>query len=206
VHGCSRRRLRALTDVALVITPPRIRPWRLSDRKEVAHYNVFGVVSEQLSDSEGVFKKTIYTLACGSWCNVVAITNDDELVLVWQWRFGSREMSLEIPGGVVDTGEEPIVAARRELLEETGYACTSIEPLITTYANPPLHGNRLHSFLAKGAHKVAEPSFDHAEECEVALIPAKYTEALLDEGHVQHALCHPALGAYARRFIRGACR
>jgi len=185
--------------MTLLLKRPSLRPWKLDEREEVATYSVFGVVGERLYDADGVFKKRIYTLACGSWCNVVAVTNADELVLVWQWRFGSREMSLEVPGGVVDEGEEPIAGARRELLEETGYACESIEPLITTYANPPLQGNKLFAFLAKGATKVAEPKFDHAEECEVALVPARYAAALLDEGHVTHALCHPALGAYARR-------
>jgi len=166
--------------MTLLLKRPSLRPWKLDEREEVATYSVFGVVGERLYDADGVFKKRIYTLACGSWCNVVAVTNADELVLVWQWRFGSREMSLEVPGGVVDEGE-------------------SIEPLITTYANPPLQGNKLFAFLAKGATKVAEPKFDHAEECEVALVPARYAAALLDEGHVTHALCHPALGAYARR-------
>lgn len=188
--------------MVLEIKQPTLRPWRLEDRQEVARFNVFGVVGAQLYDADGEPKKRIYTLSCRPWCNVVAVTETDELVLVWQWRFGSREMSLEIPGGVVDEGEEPIAAARRELLEETGYACESISPLITTFANPPLQANELFSFLATGARKVAEPKFDHAEECEVALVPAEHAGALLDEGHVTHALCHAGLGAYARRRSR----
>ncbi len=182
-----------------VVPGPTLLPWRLQNRKLVAFYNVFGVLEHALFDASGAFRKNVFTLDCRDWCNVVAVTPDRQLVLVWQWRFGSESMSLEIPGGVVDEGEAPIDAARRELLEETGYACDSLEPLISMFANPPMHGNRLHTFLARGAVRVREPSFDLAEECEVARVPVEHTAALLDGGHVQHALCHAGLGAFARR-------
>ena len=183
----------------LIVPPPRLAPWRLADRKKVAFYNVFGVLEHALFDAAGSYQKQVYTLDCAPWCNVIAVTPDRRLVLVWQWRFGSEQMSLEVPGGVVDAGEEPIEAARRELLEETGYACDSIEPFFEVFANPPMHGNRLPTFLARGAVPARAPRFDEAEECEVALVSIDDVARLLDEGHVQHALCHPGLSAFARR-------
>jgi 8-oxo-dGTP pyrophosphatase MutT (NUDIX family) len=129
----------------------------------------------------------------------VAVTPDDRVVLVWQYRFGTDALSLEIPGGVIDAGESPAEAARRELIEETGYEAERFEPLLTLEANPALQANRCFTFLARGARPTGQTGFDAQEELETALVPAARVADLLDGGQVTHSLVHSALEAYWRK-------
>jgi ADP-ribose pyrophosphatase len=85
------------------------------------------------------------------WVNVVALTPGDRLVLVRQFRFGSNELSLEIPGGVIEAGEDPVAAGMRELSEETGYGGGAARLLGSVHPNPAIQDNTCHFVLVDGA-------------------------------------------------------
>jgi ADP-ribose pyrophosphatase len=136
------------------------------------------------------------TFECPDWCNVVAVTPASELVLVWQHRFGTDALSLELPGGVMDPDESPEAAAKRELREETGYEVADIRPLLDLHPNPALQGNVIHSFVATGARLAGATHFDANEECEVVRVPLAHARELITEGHMTHALCVVALQAF----------
>ena len=108
--------------------------------------------------------------------------------MVKQFRHGSRTVTLEIPGGMVDPGEDPATAAARELLEETGYRAAEVVPLGSVNPNPALFGNRVHTFLAPGCERVAEIQNEGAEETHVALVPRDGLRARVLAGEVDHAL------------------
>jgi ADP-ribose pyrophosphatase len=183
----------------LVLPGPRLRPWRTHHAERIGSYRIFDVERVALEDAEGRARGDAFTLRFPDWCNVVAITPDDAIVLVWQFRFGTGALSLEIPGGVIDPGERPEEAAQRELREETGYEADSFEPLLTLDANPALQANRCHTLLARGARPTGQTGFDSQEELETVLAPAGRVADLLDGGQITHSLAHSALEAYWRR-------
>jgi ADP-ribose pyrophosphatase YjhB (NUDIX family) len=183
----------------LVLPPPRLDPWRRKGTRVVGRFRIFDVCSVELEDGTGAARGQAYVLTGSDWCNVVAVTPDDDVVLVWQYRFGTGALSLEIPGGVVEAGEPAAVAAQRELREETGYEAESFEPLLVVEPNPAIQSNRCTTFVARGARRTGSPAFDAQEELETALVPVARIADLLDGGQVTHALVHSALEAFWRK-------
>ncbi|HEX3349720.1 MAG TPA: NUDIX hydrolase [Acetobacteraceae bacterium] len=105
-----------------------------------------------------------YVLEYPPWAHVVALTEDDEVVLVRQYRHAVGATLLELPGGMVDPGETPIDAARRELMEEAGYAAETLVPVAALFTNPATHTNCLHTFAARGARRVGTPRLEAGED------------------------------------------
>jgi len=124
----------------------------------------------------------------GSWANVFAITKSDEVVMIRQYRHGVREVLLEIPGGSVDEGENPMEGIKRELLEETGYTAPEFVQIGKLYPNPAIQGNSMYYFLALNAEKVGEQSLDWGEEIEVHLVPLDELIEMARRGELRHAL------------------
>lgn len=166
--------------------------WKRVGRETLHDTRIFRLYKDQF-EHHGRPVHPYYVLDAPTWVNVVATTAANEVVLVRQYRHGADDVSLEIPGGVVDRGEDPVVAAARELLEETGYA-GPMEPLLSVTSNPAILTNRTHSFLVAEACRVAEPRPDPDEELEVVLVPAAEIPRLLGAGEIHHALSVAALG------------
>lgn len=191
----------------LIVPPPTLRPWTRVRDERVGSFRVFDVHRIELHDASGRDRGHAFTVRCNDWCNVVAVTPEDEIVLVWQYRFGSEALSLEIPGGVIDTGEAPEHAALRELREETGYEAARLEPLLVVEPNPAIQNNRCHTFLARGVRPTSATRFDSMEELETVLFPASRLEELIDSGQITHALVQGPLEVYLRKHrARGAGR
>jgi len=129
-----------------------------------------------------------YVLEYPDWANAVALTEDNKIILVRQYRHAAEIISLEIPGGVIEKGENPEVGMRRELLEETGYAFDKVELLATICANPSTANNYTHCFLATGGKKVQEQSLDEHEEIIIEEYTIAEIKQLLADNKIAQAL------------------
>lgn len=145
--------------------------------------------------SEQVFRRIV--LESVDWVNVVALTDAGACVMVRQFRFGVGYPTLEIPGGMVDPGESPLTAARRELAEETGYAGGDWRYLGAVEPNPAVHDNLCHHYLASGVTRAGPPAPTAGEAIAVSLASPDELAAAARAGEIRHAL---ALSALSRVF------
>ena len=162
--------------------------WRVLRSETVADCRVFRVRRDVSLSPHGGTEHDFYVLEAGDWINIIPLTAAGEVVMIEQYRHGSRDVTLEIPGGMVDAGESPLEAAAREMLEETGYASGNIVPLGRVRPNPAIHDNWLHTFLARDARFERPPAFDSTEHCAVRLVPLADVPRLVASGAITHAL------------------
>jgi len=137
---------------------------------------------------DGRIVNDYYVLEYPNWVNAVAITEDNKVLMVRQYRHAADIVSLEIPGGVIDGDELPEAAMKRELLEETGYLFEDIELLTTVYANPATANNQTYCYLAKGGKKIQGQNLDEHEELIVEEYSIAEVKQLLADNKISQAL------------------
>jgi 8-oxo-dGTP pyrophosphatase MutT (NUDIX family) len=137
-----------------------------------------------------------YILEYPDWATAFALTKDNKVVMVRQYRHGLGVISTEVPGGVIDNNEKPEDAVARELLEETGYEFDSIEEIGKVSPNPATSTNYMHMFLATGGRKVAEQNLDATEDVEVLIYTIEELKQLLRENKMVQSL-HVTTAFYA---------
>ncbi len=143
-------------------------PWTTTHSEILVEDRWIRLRADRLRTQSGAEIAPWYVLDYPDWCAVVALTEDHRLVLVRQWRHGAQSWSLELPGGVIDREDaDPVAAAQRELLEETGHGGGTWRYLYASHANPAIQTNRLHIILATGIRPVAPATPEPAELIQV---------------------------------------
>jgi ADP-ribose pyrophosphatase len=172
-------------------------PWPRRGKERVTETRIFSVDRHRLVHPRHGTEHDFFILDAPDWCNIVPLTRDGQVVMVRQRRHGIDEETLELPGGVIDPEDRsPLEGARRELLEETGYRATSVEPLGSIAPNPAMQTNRCWSFLARDVERVADLALDGGEDIDVVLVPYAEIPARIARGEIAHALVVVAF-AYA---------
>ena len=181
------------------------RPWRRVAGKEVADFRIFRMASEVYARPDGAGEYDFYVILSDDWVNVVPVTDEGKVVLIRQWRAGSDEVAIEVPGGMIDAGEDPAAAAARELAEETGYGCREVLRTGKLRPNPAIQRNFLHTFVAVGARRDGPPHLEEREDIDCFEATWDEVDALIRDGRIDHALVLCALNS-ARRVLAEAGR
>jgi|SRR5699024_1351569 len=175
-----------------------VNSWTVSRENKEYHTPIFNLFKRNLklqSEQESL-SGDFYVLEVPEWINVLPLTSDNHIVLVEQYRFGIEEPTLEIPGGMVDAGEDPKEAAQRELLEETGYGTNQWESLGKVSANPAIMDNFAHIYLARDCSYKKEPNLDTHERIKVHKIPIDIFLSYVNDGTIDHSIVVAAAGKY----------
>jgi ADP-ribose pyrophosphatase len=170
--------------------PPR---WRRLRSEPHATTRVFDVIRAIYQHPAREKEQGFFVINAPDWVNVVALTPERHLVLVRQFRYGTDDFSLEVPGGVIDPGEDPVAAGLRELREESGYIGTAARLLGSVHPNPAIQSNRCHLVLVENARREAELDWDPDEEFEILTRPVDEVYALARGGGITHSLVLNAL-------------
>jgi 8-oxo-dGTP pyrophosphatase MutT (NUDIX family) len=176
--------------------------WRILSSRPVIRDRWIDLRADRCVTPNGVEISPYYVLTYPDWVNVVALTPERDLVLVRQYRHAVAATVLELPGGVMDSSDDnPEQAARRELLEETGFTAKRWLTIGSLSANPATHTNRIHSFLALDATPGDGQALDHGEEgLATCLMPLDEVVGRLDAGLIDQAM-HVAAVLLATRLL-----
>ncbi|SMO69335.1 NUDIX hydrolase [Gracilimonas mengyeensis] len=173
-----------------------IEPWRTTHEELKYTTNIFKLLSRDMRLESEDHEVSFSIIEAPDWMNIIPLTNNNEVVLVEQYRYGIEEPTLELPGGMVDPGETPEETAKRELLEETGYDVTELISLGSVSSNPAFLTNQTHMYLAKGCRKIQEQELDGNERINVHLMPMDEFLELVKSGTVHHSLVVAAVAKY----------
>jgi ADP-ribose pyrophosphatase len=163
-------------------------PWTFLYSKIIHACRIFTLKQEGYRSPRTGKDHDFYLLDSSDWVNVIPLTPDGKVILVKQYRFGTKDFSLEIPGGMLDEGDSPAGAAARELLEETGYGGEEPVLLGWVHPNPALHTNRCYTYLIKNVSSRTSPRQDSTEDIEVLSVPLTDIPQLIREEKITHAL------------------
>lgn len=165
-----------------------VLPWETAPAEPLLETRIFTVHQRRAKSRQSAKEGAFVYLDAPDWVNVVAVTPDDEIVMIEQYRHGLDRVTLEIPGGMVDPGEGPLDAGVRELREETGYAGGEAQLIGRVSPNPAIQTNWCHTVRVPGVTRVGDQQLEGNEEIAIVLVPLAEIRPLITRGVIHHAL------------------
>jgi len=176
------------------------RPWSVVRTEQVADYRIFRIERISATRNPGDAPASFVRVHSPDWVNIIAVSPNRHIALVQQYRHGTQSLTWEIPGGMIDAGEQPLSAGVRELAEETGIAAPLWVRLGSVDVNPAFMSNRCHTFLAWDATVTSDTRFDEHEELLLRWIPWDQTVQMLRDGSLNHGVVVAAFAFWAAHF------
>ncbi|MCS7091321.1 MAG: NUDIX hydrolase [Verrucomicrobiota bacterium] len=171
-----------------------IQPWTQLDSVALGDFKVFRLRKDLKRSPRTGLPHEFYVLETVDWVNVVALTPDDQVVLVEQYRHGTGTVELEIPGGLMDAGDSsPIDTALRELREETGYTGRRARIIGEVLPNPAIQNNRTYTVLVEDCQKTHAVELDQGEDIVTHLVPIAHLAQMVASGRIRHCIVVAAL-------------
>jgi ADP-ribose pyrophosphatase len=189
------------------LPPSSLRSWPLLASEVLHAFPIYRLRRDSRQSPRTGKVHTFLVLDATDWVNVVPVTPEGKVVLIRQFRHGTGTFVLEVPGGMVDPADQsPEEAARRELLEETGYAAERFHYLGFVHPNPAIQNNRCHTFLAESVRRAQAQHLEGSEDIEVLEVPYDRIASLIERREITHALVLTAFFWYDQHLRRGSTR
>ena len=174
------------------------KKWNRLASTPLGDHRIFQLRQDRVVNPRTETEHDVVVLECPDWVNIIALTPEREVVMVEQYRHGSRTVELEIPGGMMDPGDtDPVATALRELREETGYTGEGARLIGQCLANPAIMDNRVHTILVENCQCTHEIQLDAGEDLAPCLIPVGDIPRLVKEGKIRHSTIVAALHYFA---------
>jgi 8-oxo-dGTP pyrophosphatase MutT (NUDIX family) len=171
-----------------------VTPWKTVRSTPVGDFRIFKLHSDVKVSPRTGKEHDFYVLDSVNWVNVIAVTPDQKLVMIEQFRHGSNTVELEIPGGMMDPGDtDPVAAGVRELREETGYVGENARLLGRIWSNPAILSNRTFTVLVENCRLKHDVDWDHGEDLATRLVLVEELPKLVADEKIGHSLVVVAL-------------
>jgi ADP-ribose pyrophosphatase len=178
-----------------------LQPWKKVATKLLGDYKIFRLRSDHAISPRTNKEHEFLVLESTNWVNIVAVTPDQQLVMIEQFRHGSGTVELEIPGGMMDPEDpSPQAAGVRELREETGYAGDNARIIGEVFPNPAIMSNTCFTVMVENCRCLHPVEFDHGEDLVTRLVPIVEIPKLISTGKIRHSLV--IVGLYYFELVR----
>ena len=164
------------------------KKWKTIESKSIFGNKFFGLREDKVLSPKTDKIHPVWIIDAPTWVNIIPLTKENKVIMVRQYRFGSEEISLEIPGGIVEPQEDPLLAAKREMEEETGYSSKEVQEIGKISPNPAFMSNYLFTYIANNVEKKGDQQLDAMEDIEVLEVELNKIPSLIAQGKIDHSL------------------